>query len=831
MRWNIVRKLSAFSIVIITVPVILLGFLTYQASERMLIHRMQNTSLHIMEIAADYFIREYVSKTENAINLLTSSPNFNSAMANREIGSVVLQEWENQRKYNDHIWYVYFGSAEGKIDIVPAWKPEPSYDPRIRPWYNAAFTNPGAIVWSNPYIETVANNTVISAVKSIEQDGKLLGVFAIDTSLHKLSAIVRDLNLGTDGYAILIDQDANIIAHNEVGELGKNVSKEGWFQTLIQHPKKSIYYSNGENTVFVSAVTIAQTGWTLVGFIPEAAFENETLPIKNKTMQVGFWSVLAAIIISLLAARRFVGRMHKLILDMKRVEAGDFSIRFIDKSSDELAELNTKFHNMVKNLQVSLQQRDQTADELQRQKIYFAQLFENSPECIAILDPQAKIIDINKEFESFFQYELKEIYGRLIDDVIVPGSFYEEGLLMSQTISGNGKCQLDTTRKRKDGSLVDVQVIAYPIIIDDQVAGIYAVYRDISERKKAENQLQYMSFCDILTGVFNRNYFEQELERLESEPEIDRLGIIVCDVDGLKLINDTLGHEKGDLLLRTSADILKSSIPHDAVLARIGGDEFGILLPLAGEGELAKIYTRIHQKLRVYNSSRSDFTISLSLGYAAVSNGSSVKDAVKLADNRMYKEKLHRSQSARSALVKTLMHALHARDFITEGHGERMQELVEKLARRAGVHEYALGDMKLFAQFHDLGKVGIPDGILFKPGPLDNHELAEMRRHSEIGYRIAIASPELNHIADWILKHHEWWDGNGYPIGLKGTEIPVESRILAIVDAYDAMTNDRPYRNGISKEAACTELTRCAGKMFDPDLVQSFIKMITDSDE
>ncbi|SMD05271.1 diguanylate cyclase domain-containing protein [Sporomusa malonica] len=831
MRWNIVKKLSVFSIIIITVPVILLGFLTYQASERILIQRMQNTSLHIMGIAADYFIQKYVGETENTINLLTSSPNFNSAIASREIGGVVLQEWENQRRFNDHIWYVYFGSADGKIDVVPSWQPDSGYDPRVRPWYKAAFTNPGTIVWSNPYIETISQNTVISAVKSIEHNGELVGVFAIDTSLYKLSDIIRDLKLGTGAYAILIDKDANIIAHNEVSELGKNVSEEGWFQTLVQHPKKSIYYSDGERTVFVSAVNIAQTGWTLVGFIPEAAFANESLPIKNKTMQVGFWSVLAAIIISLLAARRFVGRMHKLILDMKRVEAGDFSIQFTDHSSDELAELNTKFHNMVKHIQALLQQRDQTATELQRQKIYFAQLFENSPESIAILDSQARIIDINRDFESFFQYELREVYGRLIDDVIVPSTLYEEGLAISKTVLESVKCQLDTTRKRKDGSLVDVQLIAYPIIIDDQVAGIYAIYRDISERKRAENQLQYMSFRDVLTGVFNRNYFEQELQRLESEQKMDRLGIIVCDVDGLKLINDTLGHEKGDLLLKTAAEILQSSIPHEAVLARIGGDEFGILLPGAGEAELATVYTRIHQKLRVYNSSRSDFTISLSLGYASVSHAASLKDAVKLADNRMYKEKLHRSQSARSALVKTLMHALHARDFITEGHGERMQELVEKLARRAGVHEYAIGDMKLFAQFHDLGKVGIPDGILFKPGPLDETELAEMRRHSEIGYRIAIASPELNHIADWILKHHEWWNGNGYPIGLKGTEIPLESRILAIVDAYDAMTNDRPYRKGMDKDTACIELTRCAGKMFDPNLVHSFIEMITDPDE
>ena len=198
----------------------------------------------------------------------------------------------------------------------------------------------------------------------------------------------------------------------------------------------------------------------------------------------------------------------------------------------------------------------------------------------------------------------------------------------------------------------------------------------------------------------------------------------------------------------------------------------------------------------------------------------------KEADNNMYREKLYHSQSSRSAIVKTLMKALEARDYITEGHADRLQTLVSSMASFIGLPEQKIIDLRLFAQFHDIGKVGIPDRILFKAGPLTAEEFTEMQRHCEIGYRIAKSAPDLNYVADWILNHHEWWDGQGYPLGLQGEEIPLECRILAITDAYDAMTSHRPYRKAMLHEEALQELKKCANIQFDPQLVQAFIKVI-----
>ncbi|MHB8917083.1 MAG: HD-GYP domain-containing protein, partial [Desulfocucumaceae bacterium] len=236
---------------------------------------------------------------------------------------------------------------------------------------------------------------------------------------------------------------------------------------------------------------------------------------------------------------------------------------------------------------------------------------------------------------------------------------------------------------------------------------------------------------------------------------------------------------------------------------------------------------RIRESVESYNAQNPELPLSISVGFAQSSDEQiNMSELFREADNNMYREKLHRSQSTRSAIVQTLMKALEARDFITEGHADRLQGLVEGLARAIGMPDSSVADLRLLAKFHDIGKVGISDRILFKKSSLSAKEMAEMRRHCEIGHRIAQSANDLAHIADWILKHHEWCNGDGYPLGLKGEEIPLECRILAIADAYDAMTSDRPYRKALSHDEAVTELKRCSETQFDRRLVSTFLDVL-----
>lgn len=347
----------------------------------------------------------------------------------------------------------------------------------------------------------------------------------------------------------------------------------------------------------------------------------------------------------------------------------------------------------------------------------------------------------------------------------------------------------------------------------------------LNELKLSHDRLRYLSNHDALTGAYNRTYFEQLLQKSEMTAG-NSVGVIMCDIDGLKLANDMIGHEYGDHLLIQAVQVLRSACPPHSVIARIGGDEFVVIINNPVES-LSATCQKIRDNINSFSDTRMPNVVqlSISLGYAC-SDKIRIQELIKTADDLMYREKLHRGQSTRSSLVQTLKSALEARDYITEGHAGRLIDMITALACRIGYPEQKIPDLQLFAEFHDVGKIGISDYILFKQGPLTPEEKKKMNKHSEIGFRIAQTTPDLFPIADLILRHHEWWNGHGYPLGLSGTEIPIECRMLAIVDAYDAMIHDRPYHSAMNKQEALAELRVNAGIQFDASLVEKFINII-----
>lgn len=353
---------------------------------------------------------------------------------------------------------------------------------------------------------------------------------------------------------------------------------------------------------------------------------------------------------------------------------------------------------------------------------------------------------------------------------------------------------------------------------------------ELYQRKQAEKELQHLSHHDALTGLFNRLHFETEAIRFVEQKR--SLGLVVCDIDGLKLVNDSFGHAAGDELLRNAATLLQQVFGSHGVICRIGGDEFAVLWQEATLPQLENAARLIRHLLINQQGivSGNALNLDMSVGYCQLDGKDLTTESFyhlfTKADDAMYRQKLSHEQSSRSALVQSMMSLLEARDYITEGHSQRLQELCARLGAVAGLSTIRLNDLKLLAQFHDIGKIGIPDQILFKPGPLTDDEWRQMRRHPEIGHRIARHIPDLSAIATLILHHHERWDGKGYPLGLSGEDIPLESRVLAIIDAYDAMTNNRPYREALTQEQALAEIKKNRGLMFDPQLTDQFLKLV-----
>lgn len=455
-------------------------------------------------------------------------------------------------------------------------------------------------------------------------------------------------------------------------------------------------------------------------------------------------------------------------------------------------------------------------------------LIEASPLAIVTLDSEGRIMSWNPAAEEMFGWREQEVLG-LTSPIVPQGKKLEARTLLKQTLAGKPVYGAEVVRIKKDGSFITCSLSnAVVRNIKGQAIGVVAIIADISEQKRKEEQLRYLSLHDTLTAIYNRTYFEQEMRRLQNGRN-EAVGMIICDVDGLKLYNDSMGHDVGDELLQAAARVIKGSFRESDMVARIGGDEFAVLLPDTDVPTAEKACERIRAGMTAYNEQNGKLYLSMSVGFAVHKHPVNMEELYKEADNNMYREKLQRSQHLRNGAVHLLLKALSARDFVRDGHIDRMEQMVADFAQILGLERERLADVRLFARFHDIGKVAIPESIIMKAEPLTVGELSEMRRHPEVGHRIALSSPDLAPVADWILKHHEWWDGEGYPLGLKGHEIPLECRMLAIADAYDALTNRRPYREAKPAEYAYAELRNCAGRQFDPNLVEPFIAMMQET--
>lgn len=344
------------------------------------------------------------------------------------------------------------------------------------------------------------------------------------------------------------------------------------------------------------------------------------------------------------------------------------------------------------------------------------------------------------------------------------------------------------------------------------------------ERNTFEKRIEILSYHDQLTDLYNRRFFEEEINRLDTKRNLP-VTVVIADVNGLKLTNDAFGHFVGDKLLQKSADVFKKECRADDIIARIGGDEFAILLPKTDSREAMRIVRRIQEA--VTQDASENMILSISFGFSTkYETEEEMIEVIKKAEDHMYNNKLTESIKIRSRTLEIIKKKLYGKNEREQRHSERVSQLCRDIGIEMHMNQTQLDELETAGLLHDIGKIAIEERILNKESELDHTEMAKMRRHAEIGYHILSSVSELTQVAHYVLAHQERWDGTGYPKQLQGESIPIQSRIIAIADAFDAMTSVSPFRDAINTEDAVLEILNNAGLQFDPDIVKIFIEKV-----
>jgi diguanylate cyclase (GGDEF)-like protein len=338
------------------------------------------------------------------------------------------------------------------------------------------------------------------------------------------------------------------------------------------------------------------------------------------------------------------------------------------------------------------------------------------------------------------------------------------------------------------------------------------------ENAQIHADLHELATTDALTGLWNRRRLLAELDASFAAGEQEQRLLVLYDLNGFKLYNDTFGHPAGDALLARLGERLRAAVGARGGAFRLGGDEFCALATVPNVG----IARFLDETTSALHETGEGFDVSTAFGCVILPDeAASSRDAIRIADQRLYAQK-YQFLVARGQPHAVLLQALEEREPELRRHVGGVAALSLRVGERLGLDEGALERLELAAQMHDIGKLAIPDEILDKPGPLDEEEAAFIRRHPIIGQRILDASPALNEVGKIVRATHERWDGQGYPDGLHDGEIPLPARIIAVCDAYSAMTDHRAYGEPSTPERALAEIRRCAGSAFDPAIVEVF---------
>ncbi len=473
----------------------------------------------------------------------------------------------------------------------------------------------------------------------------------------------------------------------------------------------------------------------------------------------------------------------------------------------------------------------QMQETLLKEKEQFRTTLLSVGDGVIATDSDGKIRVMNRVAEQLTEKSQSEAIGRPVEEIVrivdeETGDAYPNPVLLSLRAKLSVHPAHPLELLSPSGKRLPIECTASPIRNEEtQIStGAVLVFRDFSEKRAKQKQVEFLSFHDQLTGLYNRRFFEERTRKCRSKADLPT-SVIMFDVNGLKLINDAFGHAAGDRLLKAVAHVLEQNCPGNSCIARIGGDEFVILLPRCGIESAREIVRSIKERVNQERVEGIQISVSVGIGVRR-DNTMSVESVQKEAEDLMYRDKIFDRNNQRYEAIQMIMRTLHEKSPREREHSRRVGEISEKIGEEIGLTQNELRALVTAGELHDIGKIAISNDILNKTGGLSSQEMTEIRRHPEVGYNILCSANAYAPLADIVWAHHERWDGNGYPNSLSGERIPLFARIIAIADSYDAMIEDRPYRKALSVEQTLAEITRCSGTQFDPELARIFVRQV-----
>lgn len=463
----------------------------------------------------------------------------------------------------------------------------------------------------------------------------------------------------------------------------------------------------------------------------------------------------------------------------------------------------------------------QIEDELAMKTEELERFFYINPDLLCIADMDGNFIKVNKAWEDLLGLTREQLEHSKYLDFVHPEDVQLTKDSMKELAEGNQIIQFVNRYRSKDDTYKYIEWCSQPY---GNV--VYAAARDITSHKEALDRIHYLSFCDQLTGVYNRRFYEDELKRMDTKENLP-LSVIMSDVNSLKLINDTFGHSSGDDLLKLAASVIQENCNENDIVCRIGGDEFAIIMPNTSYREAENIVHKI-------NTATNGVTvnwIALSIAFGWDTKTfpeQDIDDVFKKSEERMYQRKLAANSEVNQRVIDNIMSGVYEKSPMEKQHALEVSELGAQIAEALGMQKHEVDQLRIAASLHDIGKIVVKASLLHKKEPLTPNERYEIERHAEAGFRILNSCSQTAEFARLVLYHHEWWNGTGYPHGLKGEEIPLQSRIIAVAEAYQMMISELPYRKAMRKEDAIAEIQKYAGVQFDPYISQVIAKMISE---